>query len=690
MKLDRLLQGVSGRLGVLVACGLIVCSLLVLRLWYEQLRQGDDHREAISKQSLRRIRTAPSRGHILDCNGVALTQNVPSYDVYFHPHEMRRPHFTRMRRTIAHVAQQLDRIARLAGTDHDYQRSDIADMLRAKDTHIIMAGDLPRQRVLEIRNELQDVRGIEFDLGRGEIVVHPDFMWLPYQSSRDRTIEFILSRIDLVGKLVGRPHDATPEKINRHLRVSPALPYRAFEDLEENNLAQLMELMPRIPGLEINTNLTRRYTQGEIGAHLTGFVGVRYPEKKDLEEFAYYLPELTGSMGIERRFDDILKGQGGHREVRVDSVGYFYADAIEAQPAIAGDDVVLSIDMRAQRIAQSLLGDSKGAMVMLDCQTGAVLAMASAPTYDLNAVRQQFNELGKHQDRPLRDRTITADFVPGSIIKTLVALSALENEAMTANDTVHCGGGYRFDDGTYVKCANRSGHGHLGIVDAIERSCNTYFIDVGLSCGLDRLRPMFEAAGIGQQTGIELRSRWYAGRLPDRARKHQETGEPWVLYDTAATAIGQGYITLSPLQAAVFTAAIGNGGKVYEPYLVKGIMRKGRYLSQTEPRLRGRLPVKDEHLATVREGMRRVVSGEHATAPTARMAIFEIGGKTGSAQTGPRSDRRVNAWFVCFAPFDSPRYAISVMLPNRPVNNSGGRDAAPIARKFLERYLSAE
>ena len=144
MKLDRLLLGVSGRLGVLVACCFIVCSLLVLRLWYEQLRQGDDHREAISEQSLRRIRTAPSRGHILDRNGVALTQNVPSYDVYFHPHEMRRPHFTRMRRTIAHVARQLDRIARLASTDHDYQRKDIADMLRAKDTHIIMAGDLPR------------------------------------------------------------------------------------------------------------------------------------------------------------------------------------------------------------------------------------------------------------------------------------------------------------------------------------------------------------------------------------------------------------------------------------------------------------------------------------------------------------------------------------------------------------------
>jgi penicillin-binding protein 2 len=689
MTLDKLFKGITGRLAGMIACFALVAGLLVFRLWYEQLRLGTAHSKAIAQQSLRRIRVAPQRGRILDRNGAALTENLPSYDVYFHPHEMRRPRLTRTRRTVTHIIRQLDRIAELAGTDHEYGRADIAQMLQQTNTEIIMARGLASERLIEIRETLHSVDGIVFDIEGGRIRLLPDFMWLKHQSSRAHTIEFILSQIDLVQRLTGREHDTTYAELKQHLSWYPALPFRAFNNLDERDHARLMEQMPVIPGLEITTNVIRRYPHGEVAAHLVGYANLRYPSKDDLKKFAYYLPELTGRAGIEKTLNATLQGQGGYREVRVDSVGYFHDDAVDPHPPVAGYDVELTIDMRAQKIAHNLLRETKGAMVVLDCNSGAIRAMVSTPSYDLNNIRHIYTDLEEAPDKPLLNRALAAGFSPGSIVKPLIALAALEAQIQTPTDSVDCPGAYTFGDGTRIRCGRLAGHGMIDIISAIEMSCNTFFVDLGVRTELDRLQPLLIAAGIGQAPGTVLDDKSRIGRLPDRQRYHDETGRNWTAYDTAVISIGQGYISLSPLQAAVYTAAIANGGKVYKPYLVNGIKNRGEYRDLKNPEIRARLPVSQAHLAVVREGMRRVVHGERATGYTARVAMFESGGKTGSAQVGTRANRTVNVWFVCFAPFENPEYAIAVMLPDRPRNHSGGKHAAPVVKKFLEQYLSA-
>ena len=377
------------------------------------------------------------------------------------------------------------------------------------------------------------------------------------------------------------------------------------------------------------------------------------------------------------------------RMVRVDTLGYVHAEIGRALPPKDGADLVLTLDLRAQTVADRLMHGVTGAMVVVDVNSGAVLAMASSPSYDLSGLTQDSyaRMAGDLERRPLVNRALAAGYLPGSIIKPLIGMAILESgEGRPFDPLVYCPGKYEIGD-TSIRCWRRVGHGDVDLVSAIERSCNTYFIKMGMTVGLDRIRPMLLGAGFGDAPGIDLPDAG-AGLVPSREWAQRYWGRNWLAIDTAYLSIGQGAINVSPLQAALYVAAIGNGGKVFQPYIVREIRDpNGSVRAQTPVRVHHRLPVSVKTLQTIRAGMIRVVNGEHATTEVVRNPLISLAGKTGTAEVKSAGDEYNNTWFICYGPVDKPAYALAVVVER---GESGGRTAAPLAARFFEQWLEAE
>ena len=504
-----------------------------------------------------------------------------------------------------------------------------------------------------------------------------------------KTATVLYEHLDRTAKIIGREFDTPLKTLKRHVHIYPALPFEAFEDLDEMEMARLFEWMPGIQGLEIATRMKRIYPMGATGAHILGFVGRKDPNlEEERSKYSYFLPELTGRTGLEKLFEEHLKGMGGAKLVQVDSMGFFYDEVGKTKPPQSGNDVILTVDSRAQSIAQELLENKRGAMVVLNCNTGAVLAIVSSPTYNLNNLtgRTYANLANDEKNLPLLNRSIAGGYSPGSIIKPIIGMAALNEKVYGVNKTHHCLGYYQIGD-TKIHCSSTQGHGTINLVQALETSCNSYFIDAGINVGVDRLSAYLSNAGIGHDPGLEIAIGGSSGLLPSRGMKERRMGRHWTTFDTALISIGQGLVTLSPLQAAVFTAAIANGGTVYRPTLVRAIKdARGYYIKIMKPEVREKLWVSPRYLQRIREGLIRTVSGEHGTGSLAKTPAIELAGKTGTAEIGSGNNKRKNVWFVCYGPADSPRYSIAILIEN---GVSGGTTAAPLAKQFFERYLSA-
>ncbi|MCH2174124.1 MAG: penicillin-binding protein 2 [Lentisphaeria bacterium] len=592
------------RLLFLLSLLFLAMFILIWRLYVVQIKGGDEHRESIRSQSIRRIRIPSVRGRIISSDGQYFADNRVKYDTYIHIHELRK---------------------------------------RTK------AG----------------------------------------------TIEYVLEKIQELADLIGRDHTFTKEKVDKHIRQYPALPFRLFENLQEDELARLTEQMPAIPGLELTTDYMRIYPQNELGAHLIGYVNKRVyggskPRPGDLSRddirYAYYFyPEQIGRNGLEKVFNQDLSGEVGFRVVRVDSMGYYHDQLEQEHDKKHGLDLHLTLDARAQRIAQRLLAGKLGSLVMLDVNTGAVKAMVSNPSFDLNRVRYDYGKHLKNPSRPLVNRSITADYLPGSILKPILGLGLLQEGLHTENSEYDCLGYYKIGN-REIDCHLHSGHGNLSLTTALEDSCNPYFIDGGIRMGVDKLHDLYKSAGVGVKPGLELDNRYSAGIVPGRGEMQLRQRRRWIMSDTAFVSIGQGFVSISPLQAAMFTAAVANGGKVYKPYLVAEKRNfQGTTIFKREPQLKSVLQIDAKHYSTVHQGMYDVVYGDIGTAKVVRSDLIKIAGKTGTAEVGPRSRRTKNTWFVGFGPFEKPEFAIAVLVEN---GVSGGKDAAPIAIRFIEEFLA--
>ena len=493
-----------------------------------------------------------------------------------------------------------------------------------------------------------------------------------------------------VSAALDQPRAFNERQFLRHYDELRALPFPILENLQPMQVAWFVERPAKMPGVELEIQPLRVYPGGTSAAHLLG--SLRRDDSSSAEEesfFHYRLPDFKGETGIEAIFDAALRGKAGGKSMMVNRLGYRQGETLQTVPE-PGQNVILTIDAGIQLAAEHALlsaygTNTRGAAVVLNAQNGDVLAMASAPAYDPNIFlghisHEEWARLSDARMRPLINRAMQENYAPGSIFKIVVGLAGLELGTLDPTNIVHNPGYYMLGRRSIE---DRAARGDYDFRRAFSHSSNTYFIHQGLKPGvLQKVLALGTQLGLGERCGLLPRQET-AGDFPDG--KSLALG--WQPGDTANLSIGQGAISVTPLQMAVMTAAVANGGRVYYPRLVDRLepaeAGTGELPTVFEAgRLRSELQISQNSLKIIREVMLADVEDRGGTGGAAAVAGLHIGGKTGTAEI-ERNGRIVdkNAWFVSFAPVENPRYVVVVMVES---GASGGKTCAPIARQIYQ------
>ena len=436
------------------------------------------------------------------------------------------------------------------------------------------------------------------------------------------------------------------------------------------------------PEMELIESQRRLYPENGILAHVIGYTGEISESELDNPDFAKYNQgQIIGKTGIEKQYNDSLMGVDGERQSVVDNLGR-ERDVLGIKEATAGKNLQLTIDLDLQVVAELALGDRRGSVVALDPNTGEILAMASHPTFDPNkfAVHiksADWKELMKDPGNPLLNRSIQAQWAPGSTFKPLVALAGLESESIDEDTTFNCPGGATFY-GHYYACWGH--HGSVSLHKGITQSCDSYFYNVGVKTGIDNLAFYAHQAGLGTKTGIDLPDE-KAGIVASPEWKLRTLRQKWYAGETVSVSIGQGATVLTPLQLARAIGGLAMGGVWHVPHLAKS-------LTQTEKPHEWALNPDNVHKVVY--GMYGVVN-EGGTGARARLPGIDVCGKTGSAQIASEEyekthrDVKDNAWFIEYAPCYKPEIVIAVLWENCGLH---GQFAAPIARDVMASYFN--
>tara|TARA_B100001939_G_scaffold314113_2_gene298336 strand:+ start:12089 stop:13942 length:1854 start_codon:yes stop_codon:yes gene_type:complete len=474
------------------------------------------------------------------------------------------------------------------------------------------------------------------------------------------------------------------------------LPVAVAENLDWETFANVNINIPDLPGIQPDVGTTRYYPEKDNFAHLVGYVGS--VSETDLGQGEDPLLELPGfkigKNGIERELEHLLRGQAGNSRVEVNALGRVIRE-LSRQDSQPGTDIRLTIDRDIQNFAAGRLRDQSAAAVVMDIHNGDVLALASTPAFDpndfnLGISQKKWNELVNDQRKPLINKPVTGQYPPGSTFKMIVALAALEDGVVREEEKIFCNGKYQLGNHTF-HCWRRQGHGHMNLVDAIARSCDVYFFDVARRVGIEKIRRMALRFGLGERYGLTVPGE-ARGLIPSEGWKLATQGVRWQGGDTVNAGIGQGYVLATPLQLAVMTARLANGGRAVVPRLLSGA--KDDILAPAE-----KLGVSPYHLKLVQKGMEDVMNDPRGTAFRSRIRDknMMIAGKTGTSQvrriskaereSGIRKNEekpwieRDHAIFVGYGPLDHPRYAVSVLVEH---GGGGASGAAPVARDILE------
>jgi penicillin-binding protein 2 len=620
-------------LALLILAGL---AALVGRLWLVQVAHGPEWTARIRGSSEATVRIPSVRGEIRDRNGITLVQNRASYAVDFYLPEMVKgyrerlgpPPMTEYRTTIN-------------GMPKDLKEPDIVK--------IVNTGVVPRLD--------------ELDLARN------------YNAGQ----------------------------LQRHFRTNTEVPYSYIKDIDFPTMAKFSEHDVGLPGVDITIKPVRSYVFGALASHLLGYVGA--PDdtnKEEAKKFTFYQPDVEGKSNVEKSMDEYLKGQPGVRYMRRNAKGQIDG-VLREEPPKAGANVNLTIDGRIQMIAEEAVrAVGRAAAVVVDPNNGNILAMVSVPSFDPNTFipsikLKDWEALRKDEANPLINRAVSA-FPPGSTFKLVTTLAGLRKGL--AGQHFNCGGGVSYGDHFFHCWIGEKGgsHGTVGVSDAIKVSCNSFFYQFGNAAGIDAIDETGDSLGLGQTSGIEITTE-SPGVLPgpDWMRIHYPR-ERWSSAYTANVSIGQGYDLVTPLQLAMVYATVANGGVSYYPKLVQSVTdangkpllnEKGAPVVSSAPKVRRdlRFDFKREQIELARRGLWKVVNEDGGTGRKARLSGVQVAGKTGTAQAMTEGKKDTIAWFVCFAPYDDPKYVIAVMVQG---GEHGGSVAAPIATRILSRILAME
>jgi len=438
------------------------------------------------------------------------------------------------------------------------------------------------------------------------------------------------------------------------------------------------------PEMQLIKSWRRQYPQGGFAAHVTGYVGEISETELDLPQFSDYRQgDIIGKDGLEKQYDKTLRGVDGQQRVQVDNLGH-ERQMETTQDATNGKDLETTLDLDLQSVAELAMDGKHGAVVALDPRNGEVLAMMSAPSFDPNKFtgrisRTDWNQLMTDPFKPLLNRAIQAEFAPGSTFKPIVALAGLETGVIDEDTEFHCSGGASFY-GNYYRCWKKTGHGNISLHRAIEQSCDVFFYNVANKLGIDRLAEYADIAGIGHKTGIDLPNE-RESTMPSTKWKLHLSREKWYVGETISVGIGQGAVTVSPLELAAAIGGIADRGKWYQPHLIAGVTPTLSRTGHFNP----------ENIERVVSGMYAVVN-EGGTGRMAALPGIKVCGKTGTSQLasnkflkGTAAGRAMkdNAWFVGYAPEEAPEIVVVALFEN----GEHGDRASWIVRDVLKAYF---
>lgn len=485
--------------------------------------------------------------------------------------------------------------------------------------------------------------------------------------------------------ILGVPEGYIDKILKQNEQFSRFIPRRVAKDVDFKVIAWYEENSAKLPGLDYVIETQRDYSFGVMGSHLFGYSKEISSVQLQRRKEDYSMGDEIGFSGIEKTYEDILKGNKGIKYVLVDShqktIGK-YKDGEEDRTAVKGYDLVLTIDKDAQMVAEAAFKDKRGALVAIEPSTGEILAFVSAPEFNLQdfasvTSNEIWTKLNTDPDKPMFNRATMSIYSPGSTYKMLAALTALEEGIIDTTFRVHCGGGMQYGD-RYFKCLHV--HGTVNVTTAIEKSCNTFFYQLILKIGLDKWSEYSSRFGFGKKSGIDIPEE-SPGILPTRKYYDRAFGlNRWPKGILISLGIGQGELSVTPLQLAQYASLFANYGKSARPHFLKGYIetQTGKYTG-VEPRVFD-LKISSKSFDVVRYAMFKVVNGA-GTAGNIRLPNIHIAGKTGTAQNPHGEDHAV---FLGFAPYENPKIAIAVIVENV---GFGSVHAAPIARDVIKAYL---
>lgn len=567
-------------------------------------------------------------------------------------------------------------------------------------------------------SENNSIRKIEIPAPRGIIFDRKARVLADNEPVFDLVVipQYISDRMDLTFSLANLLGLHAEEIFDALKQASKMPPYRPFIirsgisfDLVSKikaNKSPFQEAKPNLDGADIGYHYIRTYGEGDIASHILGYVreidaemlkkmDVKYPGK-------YKRGDFVGTGGIEQQYDLEIRGENGLVQKLVNAVGREVSSldmniALANEPLKAGSNVHLTLDTDVQRATKEAIGNNVGAIVVLDTRTGAVLAMYSNPTFDLNMLRSEdrssyWSKILSDPDRPLYNRALQGVYPPASTFKVITAIAALQEQVVGREEKVHCNGGMKIGNRVYG-CWLLSGHGPMDVVRALIHSCDVFFYTAGLRLGVDKIAEYAKKFGLGKRTGIEV-SGEKDGFVPSNEWKMRVKNAEWNTGETASSSIGQGYNLVTPLQMAKVFAEIANGGYKITPHLVEKILSSDgnllyEWMTTPEP-IEG---VSKETIDIVKQGLYGVVNGPGGTATALSTLQLKIAGKTGTAQVVSKESGKTggkyknHAWFVGYAPYDDPEIVVSVIIEH---GGHGGGVAGPIAGEVIKEYFRSK
>ena len=646
----------------------IVIFVMVMRLVNLQIANGNYYREKSDTRTVRSVELIAQRGEILDRNGRPIVTNRTAYNVYI---------LSSRNRTAAELN---DIIYKLSVTIKDYKEY-------VKSILPIEIGEGAYRFIDEKADKWKSDNGIEENLTAGE------------------TVEFLKSRYDIAGYSMEDTLSVAGTRLNMTNRgFSMASPYLFMEDVPIEEICIIKEQSEKFPNVSILTQPVREYPYKSLGAHMLGRVGLISAEEYEKNsENGYTINSNIGKSGIEKYLEDYLRGENGSGNVEQSNDGYSLGQSVENSP-VSGRNVNLTIDIDMQVACEEALKETvnnirnsagsveggssadAGSMVVIDVNTGDILAMASYPSYEVTTFTENYNLLLNNPSKPLFNRALAGTYSPASTFKLLVGTAALEEGIITRDDTIFDTGKYTYFKDYQPACwiYNQTGatHGYVNVSQAIRDSCNVFFFDVGRRLGIETVDKYAEKFGFGQPSGIELADEEKTGVVagPENRKKN---GGIWYPGDVCQTAIGQSDTLVTPVQLANYIATISNGGTRYRPHLIKSIQNAdGTISEETFPEILDTVSITPENHEAIIRGMRMVVTEGTAQKAFAGCKV-SVAAKTGSAQT---SGSHTNGVCVAFAPYEEPRIAIVCIIEKA----GSGSNVAQAVRKVVDSYFNYE